>query len=566
MRGYDRPDCAVATPHPVGSADHPLPQGEGSHCIGIAMPDKLRHVSRALISVSDKTGLVPFAHELAARGIEIVSTGGTRKALVAADIPAKDVADITGFPEMMDGRVKSLHPKIHGGLLAMRENPEHEAALLAHGIAPIDLLVVNLYPFEATVAQGAGFADCIENIDVGGPAMLRAAAKNFESVTVVVDVEDYDLVLAELAENDGATRLAFRRGLAQKAFALTAAYDAGISNWLAAEIGEAAPPYRSFAGHRIETLRYGENPHQSAAFYAMPQPGSSIAAARQVQGKQLSYNNVGDTDAALDLVAEFDPAKYAAVAIIKHANPCGVAQAATLSDAYRLALRCDPVSAYGGIVAVNRRLDAETAQEIVKIFTEVIIAPEADEDAIAIIAGKQNLRLLVTGGLPDPRRADLTFKSVSGGFLVQSRDNAVVDDMDLRVVTQRAPSEAELDDLTFAFRVAKYVKSNAIVYAKGAATVGIGAGQMSRVDSARIAARKAEEAARAAGLAESLARGSVVASDAFFPFADGLIAAAEAGATAVIQPGGSLRDAEIIKAADDAGLAMLFTGVRHFRH
>ena len=467
---------------------------------------------------------------------------------------------------MMDGRVKTLHPKVHGGLLAVRENPEHEAAMLAHGIAPIDLLVVNLYPFEATVAKGAGFADCIENIDIGGPAMIRAAAKNFDSVTVIVDVEDYALLLAELAENNGATRLGFRRALAQKAFARTAAYDAGISNWLAAQIGEAAPAYRSFAGRRIETLRYGENPHQSAAFYAMPQQAPSIAAARQVQGKQLSYNNVGDADAALDLVAEFDPAKHAAVAIIKHANPSGVAQAASLGEAYRLALRCDPVSAYGGIVAANRRLDAETAREIVKIFTEVIIAPEADADAIAIIAGKQNLRLLLTGGLPDPRRADLTFRSVGGGFLVQSRDNAVVDDMDLCVVSARMPSDAERADLEFAFRVVKHVKSNAIVYAKGGATVGIGAGQMSRVDSSRIAAQKAADAARAAGLGESLAKGSVVASDAFFPFADGLLAAADAGATAVIQPGGSLRDDEVIKAADDAGLAMIFTGVRHFRH
>ncbi len=530
------------------------------------MPDKLRPIARALISVSNKAKLVEFARELAARGIEIISTGGTHKALAAAGIAAKDVSDITGFPEMMDGRVKTLHPSVHGGLLAVREDPEHEAAMLAHGIAPIDLLVVNLYPFEATVAEGAGFADCIENIDVGGPAMIRAAAKNFDSVTVIVDVEDYDLLLAELAEHHGTTRLAFRRELAQKAFARTAAYDAGISNWLAAEIGEAAPAYRSFSGRRIETLRYGENPHQSAAFYRMPQRAPSIAGARQLRGKQLSYNNVGDADAALDLVAEFDPAKYAAVAIIKHANPCGVAQSDSLSEAYRLALRCDPVSAYGGIVAVNRRLDAETAQELAKIFIEVIIAPEADEEAIAILAGKQNLRLLVTGSLPDPRRADLTFRSVSGGFLVQSRDNAVVDDMDLRVVTQRAPSEAELDDLTFAFRVAKYVKSNAIVYAKGCATVGIGAGQMSRVDSSRIAAQKAAEAARAAGLAESLAKGAVVASDAFFPFADGLMAAAQAGATAVIQPGGSLRDEEVVKAADDAGLAMVFTGVRHFRH
>jgi phosphoribosylaminoimidazolecarboxamide formyltransferase/IMP cyclohydrolase len=530
------------------------------------MPDKLRSIARALISVSDKTKLVEFARELAARGIEIISTGGTHKALAAAGIAAKDVSDLTGFPEMMDGRVKTLHPKVHGGLLAVREDPEHEAAMLAHGIAPIDLLVVNLYPFDATVAEGAGFADCIENIDVGGPAMIRAAAKNFDSVTVIVDVEDYDRLLAELAEHHGTTQLAFRRALAQKAFARTAAYDAGISNWLAAEIGEAAPAYRSFAGRRIETLRYGENPHQSAAFYWMPQRTPSIATARQLQGKQLSYNNVGDADAALDLVAEFEPARNAAVAIIKHANPCGVAQAASLSEAYRLALRCDPVSAFGGIVALNRRLDAETALEMVKIFIEVIVAPEADDEAVAILAGKQNLRLLVTGGLPDPRRADLTFRSVSGGFLVQGRDNAVVDDMDLRVVTQRAPSEAELEDLIFAFRVAKYVKSNAIVYAKGGATVGIGAGQMSRVDSSRIAAQKAAEAARAAGLAESLAKGSVVASDAFFPFADGLIAAAEAGATAVIQPGGSLRDDEVIKAADDAGLAMVFTGVRHFRH
>jgi phosphoribosylaminoimidazolecarboxamide formyltransferase / IMP cyclohydrolase len=530
------------------------------------MPDKLRSIHRALISVSDKTKLVELGRELATRGVEILSTGGTRRALADAGIAVKDVSDLTGYPEMMDGRVKTLHPNVHGGLLARREDPEHEAAMLAHGIAPIDLLVVNLYPFEATVAAGAGFAECIENIDVGGPAMIRAAAKNFDSVTVIVDVEDYDLLLAELAANDGATRLAFRRELAQKAFARTAAYDAGISNWLAAEIGEAAPAYRSFAGRKIETLRYGENPHQSAAFYRLPRPGPGIADARQVQGKQLSYNNVADTDAALELVAEFDPAERAAVAIIKHANPCGVAQARTLGEAYRLALRCDPVSAYGGIVALNRALDAETALEIVKIFTEVIIAPEADEEAIAIIADKQNLRLLVTGGLPDPRRAEFTFRSVSGGFLVQSRDNATVDGMDLRIVTQRAPSAAELEDLKFAFRVAKYVKSNAIVYAKHGATVGIGAGQMSRVDSSRIAAQKAEEAARAAGLGESLARGSVVASDAFFPFADGLIAAAEAGATAVIQPGGSLRDEEVIRAADDAGLAMLFTGVRHFRH
>ncbi len=408
------------------------------------MPDKLRPIARALISVSDKTGLESFARALADRGIEIISTGGTRKALVAAGIAAKDISDITGFPEMMDGRVKTLHPKVHGGLFAIRENPEHEAAMLAHGIAPIDLLVVNLYPFEATVAQGAAFADCIENIDIGGPAMIRAASKNFEAVTVVVDVADYELVLAELAAHGGATRLGFRRGLAQKAFARTAVYDAGISNWLAAADRRGGAELSQLRRPQDRGPALWREPASTAAFYATPQPGFGIAAAQQMQGKQLSYNNVGDTDAALELVAEFDPAKHAAVAIIKHANPCGVAQARTLSDAYRLALRSDPVSAFGGIVALNRTLDAETAREIVKIFTEVIIAPDADEEARAIIAAKLNLRLLLTGGLPDPRRADLTFKSVNGGFLVQSRDNALVDDMDLRVVTKRAPSDAEL--------------------------------------------------------------------------------------------------------------------------
>jgi phosphoribosylaminoimidazolecarboxamide formyltransferase / IMP cyclohydrolase len=529
------------------------------------MPDRLRKISRALLSVSDKSGLVDFARQLDARGITLISTGGTSKALVEAGLAVLDVADLTGFPEMMDGRVKTLHPKVHGGLLAVRENPEHEAAMLAHGIAPIDLLIVNLYPFEATLARGARFADCIENIDVGGPAMIRAAAKNFDAVTVLVDAEDYPALLAELAAHDGATTLSFRKAMAQKAFARTAAYDATISNWFAAEIGEASPPYRAFAGKRIASLRYGENPHQSAAFYRNFDQTSGIAAAEQLQGKELSYNNVADTDAALDLVAEFDPAKTAAVAIIKHANPCGVAMASRLDEAYRLALRCDPVSAFGGIIALNRRLDAATAQEIAKIFTEVIIAPAVDEEARAIIAAKPNLRLLVAS-LPDPRRKGLLVKPVSGGFLVQSRDNALVEDMDLRVVTKRAPTEAERADLIFAFRVAKYVKSNAIVYAKGGATVGIGAGQMSRVDSSRIAAQKAADAAKAAGLSESLAKGSVVASDAFFPFADGLLAAVEAGATAVIQPGGSMRDDLVIKAADDAKIAMVFAGHRHFRH
>jgi phosphoribosylaminoimidazolecarboxamide formyltransferase / IMP cyclohydrolase len=530
------------------------------------MPEGLRRAVRALISVSDKTGLVDFARGLAGFGIELVSTGGTRKALADAGLAVREAADLTGFPELMDGRVKTLHPKIHGGLLAIRENPEHEAAMLAHGIAPIDILAVNLYPFEATTGRGASFEDCIENIDIGGPAMIRAAAKNFNDVAVLVDPGDYQKLLAELESLGGVTARALRQELAQKAFARTAIYDAAVSNWLAEKIDLPAPPCRAFGGTLALRLRYGENPHQSAALYQSGEQRHGAATARQVQGKELSYNNLNDTDAAFELVAEFDPARTAACAIIKHANPCGVAEGATLAEAYARALRCDPVSAFGGIIALNRRLDAEAAAEIVKIFTEVIIAPEADEEAIALIAAKKNLRLLLTGGLPDPRSKGLTFRSIAGGFLAQSRDNANVDDMDLRVVTKRTPDPREWRDLKFAFRVAKHVKSNAIVYAKDGATVAVGAGQMSRIDSARIAAIKAAEAARAAGLPESLAKGSVVASDAFFPFADGLIAAADAGATAVIQPGGSLRDSEVIKAADDKGLAMVFSGVRHFRH
>ena len=530
------------------------------------MPKDLCRVSRALISVSDKTGLIPFAQALASRGIALVSTGGTRKTLRDAGIAVEDVSDLTGYPEMMDGRVKTLHPKVHGGLLAIRENPEHEAAMLAHNIAPIDLLVITLYPFEATLAKGASFDDCIENIDIGGPAMIRAAAKNHDDVAVVVDVADYQSILDALAQNNGATDRTLRRRLAQKAYARTASYDAAISNWLANEIGEATPDFRAIGGTLAEAMRYGENPHQTAAFYKTADVRAGVSTARQVQGKTLSYNNVNDTDAAFECVAEFDPARTAAVAIIKHANPCGVAEGATLADAYAKALRCDPVSAFGGIIAVNRKLDADSARAIIGIFTEVIIAPDADEEAIAVIAGKKNLRLLLTGGLPNPRSPGINVRTVAGGMLVQSRDNASVDDMDLRVVTKRAPSERELADLRFAFRVAKHVKSNAIVYVRDGATVGIGAGQMSRVDSSRIAAWKAAEAAKAAGLPESLAKGSVVASDAFFPFADGLLAAAEAGATAIIQPGGSMRDNEVIAAADEAGLAMVFTGHRHFRH
>jgi phosphoribosylaminoimidazolecarboxamide formyltransferase/IMP cyclohydrolase len=530
------------------------------------MTERLRRISRALLSVSDKSGLVEFARALAAYGIELVSTGGTAKALAAAGLKVRDVSDLTGFPEMMDGRLKTLHPKVHGGLLAMRDNRDHVAAMQAHGIGPIDLLVVNLYPFEATVRAGGDFAHCIENIDIGGPAMIRGAAKNHADVAVIVDPQDYAALLDELKTHGGATTAALRRRLAAKAFARTAAYDAAISNWFAREIGDPAPAWRTVGGVLAQALRYGENPHQTAAFYRIPEPRFGVATARQVQGKQLSYNNLNDTDAAYECVAEFDPARTAACVIVKHANPCGVAEGNSLLDAYRKAFACDPVSPFGGIVAVNRMLDAEAARAITEIFTEVIIAPDATDEAAVIVGAKKNLRLLLAGGLPDPRAPGLTVKTVAGGLLAQSRDNATVDEMQIKVVTRRAPSAAELEDLRFAFRVAKHVKSNTIVYAKDRATVGIGAGQMSRVDAARIAARKAEDAAQAAGLAEPLTKGSVVASDAFFPFADGLLVAIEAGATAVIQPGGSMRDDEVIKAADDHGVAMVFTGVRHFRH
>jgi phosphoribosylaminoimidazolecarboxamide formyltransferase/IMP cyclohydrolase len=526
----------------------------------------LRRVTRALLSVSDKTGLIDFARGLAASGIALVSTGGTAKALKDAGLAVTDVSDLTGFPEMMDGRVKTLHPKVHGGLLAIRGNPDHAAAMRTHGIAPIDMLVVNLYPFEATMAKGSDYADCIENIDIGGPAMIRAAAKNHADVVVVVEPEDYTTVLGELAQHDGATTLALRQRLAAKAYARTAAYDSAISNWFAGRVGDQTPGYRAFGGRLAEALRYGENPHQQAAFYRGPEQRYGVATARQVQGKQLSYNNINDTDAAYECVAEFDPTRAAACAIIKHANPCGVAEGASLVEAYRKALACDQTSAFGGIVALNRPLDADAAKAITEIFTEVIIAPDASEDAIRIVGAKKNLRLLLAGGLPDPRADGLTVKSVAGGLLVQSRDNATVDAMQLRTVTKRAPTAAEMDDLRFAFRVAKHVKSNTIVYAKDRATVGIGAGQMSRVDAARIAARKAEDAAREQNLPAPLTKGSAVASDAFFPFADGLLVAIEAGATAVIQPGGSVRDDEVIKAADDHNVAMVFTGTRHFRH
>jgi len=529
------------------------------------MPNRVRPVVRALISVSDKSGLVEFARALGEKGAALVSTGGTSRALAEAGLTVTDVSALTGFPEMMDGRVKTLHPKVHCGILAVRDDNAHAAAMQTHAIAPIDLVVVNLYPFEAALAKGASVADCIENIDIGGPALIRAAAKNHNDVAVVVDPADYEVVLKEIAAHGGTT-LALRRRFAAKAYARTSAYDAAIAGWFAEQTGLEAPVWRSFGGKLIERLRYGENPHQTAAFYAGAETRAGVASARQVQGKELSYNNIADTDAAFECAAEFDPKRTAAVVIVKHANPCGVAEGRNLLDAYKKALACDPVSAFGGIVALNRALDAESASAIAEIFTEVIVAPDATEDAVRLVAAKKNLRLLLTGGLPDPRARGLTFRSVAGGMLVQGRDNSMVDDLDLKVVTRRKPTPEELSDLKFAFRVAKHVKSNAIVYARDGATVGIGAGQMSRVDSARIAALKARDAAKAAGRAEPLTKGSSVASDAFFPFADGLLAVVEAGASAVIQPGGSIRDDEVIAAANEKNIAMVFTGVRHFRH
>ncbi|HEY1412971.1 MAG TPA: bifunctional phosphoribosylaminoimidazolecarboxamide formyltransferase/IMP cyclohydrolase [Rhodopila sp.] len=518
-------------------------------------------ISRALISVSDKTGLVPFAQGLVERGVEILSTGGSAKALREAGVPVKDVSDHTGFPEIMDGRVKTLVPQIHGGILGRRDLPEHMEQMRVHGIAPIDLVAVNLYPFEATVAKGAPYDDCVENIDIGGPALIRAAAKNHDFVAVLTDPDQYADVLAALA-GSGGTTLALRRRLAGEAYARTAGYDAAIGAWFAEQRGETFPKRLTISGTLRQPLRYGENPHQAAAFYVSgARPG--VATAVQVQGKELSYNNLNDTDAAFECVAEFDAPT---IAIIKHATPCGVASAERLADAWDAAFRCDPVSPYGGIVAVNRTLDAAAAEKIAAIFTEVIIAPDADDAARAVLSRKKNLRLLLTGGMPDPASGGLTVRSLSGGFLAQTRDAGQIGAGDLKLVTKRAPTDAEMADMLFAFRVCKHVKSNAIVYAKGGATVGIGGGQPNRVDSARIAAWKAEEAAKAAGLSERLTQGSVVASDAFFPFADGLEAAVAAGATAVIQPGGSIRDAEVIAAADTAGIAMVFTGMRHFRH
>ena len=526
------------------------------------MPEQVE-VKRALLSVSDKSGLAAFARRLAAAGVELVSTGGTAKLLRDEGLSVLDVADVTGFPEMMDGRVKTLHPAVHGGILAKRSDAAHMAALAQHEMTAIDLVVINLYPFEKTLAAGADVDTCVENIDIGGPAMIRAAAKNHQSVGVVVDPADYELVAAEI-EAKGGLSFETKRRLAGDAFARTAAYDAAIATWFAGREVDRTPKRAVFAGTLAQTLRYGENPHQWAAFYRTGQSRAGVATARQVQGKELSYNNLNDTDAAYELAAEFDDGP--AVAIIKHANPCGVARGDTLEAAYAAALKCDPVSAFGGVVAVNRKIDVGLVNAISKVFTEVLIAPEADEEALELLSKKKNLRVLLAGAMPDPSSSGDVIKPLAGGFLLQSRDAGRIGQSDVKVVTKRAPSDDEMRDLIFAFRIAKHVKSNAIVYAKDLASVGIGAGQMSRVDSSRIAARKSADAAEAAGEEKPLTTGSVVASDAFFPFADGLESAIAAGATAVIQPGGSIRDEEVIAAADKAGVAMVFTGMRHFRH
>lgn len=531
----------------------------------IPAPDKVK-IRTALLSVSDKTGIIELATTLASMGVKLLSTGGTAKAIADAGLPVTDVSDVTKFPEIMDGRVKTLHPNVHGGLLAIRDDADHVAAMEKHGIEGIDLSVINLYPFEEVRAKGGDYPTTVENIDIGGPAMIRASAKNHAYVTVITDPSDYGALLDALKADDGQTTYALRQKFAAKAYARTAAYDAMISNWFADALEIEAPDYRAIGGVLKEKMRYGENPHQSAGFYLTGEKRPGVATATLLQGKQLSYNNINDTDAAFELVGEFPASNGPACAIIKHANPCGVATGETMLEAYKKALACDSVSAFGGVIALNQTLDAQTAEEIVKLFTEVIIAPDVTEEAKAIVARKPNLRLLSAGGLPDPRSRGLAAKTVSGGLLVQSRDNGMVEDLDLKVVTKRAPTAQQLEDMKFAFKVAKHVKSNAVIYAKDGQTAGIGAGQMSRVDSARIAALKAEDAAKALGLAEPLTKGSAVASEAFYPFADGLLAAIAAGATAVIQPGGSMRDQEVIDAANEHNVAMVFTGMRHFRH
>lgn len=528
------------------------------------MSEKLVFIRRALVSVSDKTGLVELAQALAKRGIEILSTGGTAVALKNNGIPVVEVGDFTGFPEILDGRIKTLHPKIHGGLLFIRGNKEHEKTSESHHIKPIDLLINNLYPFEATLSKGGNFNECIENIDIGGPAMIRAAAKNHAGVLVIVDPLDYAALEQEIVKNNGATSSAFRQSMAAKAFAKTAAYDGAISNWLTSDPEPSGKPSKKYPDiftlqiQKEIDLRYGENPHQSAAFYKDKLKSTgTVASAKKVCGKELSYNNIADADAALECVKEFELTRPTCV-IVKHANPCGVAYGTSLIDAYRRAYATDPESAFGGIIAFNQKLDVATSEEILsRQFVEVILAPEASQEAVASVTQKKNVRLLLTGAWSGLSSVYREFKKVNGGFLIQDPDLGLNETMDF--VTQRKPTETEQADMLFAMKVAKFVKSNAIVYVRNAQTLGIGAGQMSRVNSTRIAIEKAHQAG-------FNLNGSVVASDAFFPFADGLINAAEAGAKACIQPGGSMRDAEVIKAADERGLAMIFTKMRHFRH
>jgi phosphoribosylaminoimidazolecarboxamide formyltransferase/IMP cyclohydrolase len=531
--------------------------------------ERFTPVKRALISVSDKSRLIEQARALHHRKVELISTGGTYKAISSEGIPVTDVSEVTNFPEMMDGRVKTLHPMVHGGLLGDRDLESHNSSMLEHGILPIDLLIVNLYPFENTVNQGGSYEMCVENIDIGGPAMIRAAAKNHAHVAVCTDADDVELILAEMDANEGKISGALKQSLASKTYSQSAAYDAAIANYFSDQLGEPDPAFRLQSGKLKQSLRYGENPHQIAGFYSDGSARPGIASATQIQGKELSYNNINDTDAAYELVAEFGSVlegALPAVAIIKHANPCGVAVAPTFLEAYKNALACDPVSAFGGIVALNGPLDKDTASQILKIFTEVVIAPSADPEATKLFKKKKNIRLLIVGDLPDPREPSLTYRNVGGGILVQNRDNGHVPITDLKVVTKRQPSVKEMSDLLMAWKVAKHVKSNAIIYVKDGSTAGIGAGQMSRIDSARIAARKAEDAKDIAGWDTLRTEGCACASDAFFPFADGMLAAASAGATAIIQPGGSIRDDEVIAAADAKGIAMVFTGMRHFRH
>jgi len=531
--------------------------------------ERLTAVKRALISVSDKSRLIEQARALHERKVELISTGGTYRSIAAAGIPVVDVSEVTNFPEMMDGRVKTLHPMVHGGLLGDRDIDSHNMSMQEYGIIPIDLLIVNLYPFEQTVNQGGSYEMCIENIDIGGPAMIRAAAKNHAHVAVCTDSDDVELVLAEMDANQGKVSGGLKQRLASKTYAQSAAYDSAIANYFVEHLNETNPIFKVQAGKLKQSLRYGENPHQIAGFYSDGSARPGVASATQLQGKELSYNNINDTDAAYELVAEFGSVSEGAtpaVAIIKHANPCGVSVAPTFLEAYKNALACDPVSAFGGIVALNGSLDKDTASHILKVFTEVVIAPSADPEAIELFKKKKNVRLLIVGSLPDPREPSLTYRNVGGGILVQNRDNGHVSMTDLKVVTKRRPSPKEMNDLLMAWKVAKHVKSNAIIYVKDGSTAGIGAGQMSRIDSARIAARKAQDAKDTAGWDTLKTEGCACASDAFFPFADGMLAAAAAGATSIIQPGGSIRDDEVIAAADEKGIAMVFTNMRHFRH